>query len=1020
MITDQVTLSRNPEPLVTNFELLRAEGIRHLEELATHIWTDFNAHDPGITILEVLCYALTDLGYRVSFPLEDLLADGSGNFKEIFFPAAEVLSNGPVTEMDLRKLIIDVPGVKNVWLEKAVGEIPLFMATQMTFRGGIEVEQVTHLISNYLSEQDFLTIDISRVDLISYIINLPTNPARFDEIRALSIPLADEIMCNYGQYVIDGESTTNNNEIQLNGLYNICLDLHDDALRPESAATERLKKRVADRFHANRNLCEDLVDCIVVEPQKVCICLHLEIAPEADARDTMAKALYLLQDFLTPTVRFHTLQQLFEKGKSGDEIYNGPILNNGFLEDEAVENAVLRNEIFTSDLYDLLGKIPEVLSVRELKLDVDGNGLAAKWCYAIPEKKKPIIDVCCATNQLWISKGNNASKIDGKVLEPLIDFQQLAAADLPDSTMDSLPIPQGKYRPDLGEYTSLQYEFPKTYAVGENYLPDSVGPKRLAQVKQLQGFLLFFDRLLANYLKQLSKVRDLFSLNQDPTTETTFFQTLYQVPGVKDLLQNIPCIDSSKKEAIEAALGDLLEAGTIKEISKTTVEQLLTSELGKSFKSDDEVFELIEEWIKLITVAADRSIIKDLLSKMLIQDFLDGLQNIVSGKEQEHDRKNQLLNHLLARFGEQFTDFTLKLYQTTAEASANQQYLVDKANYLKQVPEIAAHRAKAYNYKLFKQAYNQPDVWNTTNIAGIKKRLYGLLGLPTPTTTASLFCDPNYRFVIQKEGRKNYLQMIELTPEGEEKGVLLDSTPQSFRKKDAESWLDELEECFPHQGEFTVEAIEPNSTDFQLVYTFKNEEDKTLKLASEIMPKKQAEALQVEVLALSNLEECEQEGFHLLEHILLRPNDSNDFEYLLATPATCELEHPPIEPYSFWISVILPGWMTRFKEKTFRDYFEQLFLSHTPAHIAVCFRWVEAGNKKWLQGFEKAFEEWREALAKCTPDECKVNETAKELVELLQEFPCPCCCKETETGLSKCGCEEKETTDPVTPEEDFA
>ena len=27
-------------------------------------WTDTNAHDPGVTVLEVICYAITDLQYR--------------------------------------------------------------------------------------------------------------------------------------------------------------------------------------------------------------------------------------------------------------------------------------------------------------------------------------------------------------------------------------------------------------------------------------------------------------------------------------------------------------------------------------------------------------------------------------------------------------------------------------------------------------------------------------------------------------------------------------------------------------------------------------------------------------------------------------------------------------------------------------------------------------------------------------------------------------------------------------------
>ena len=39
-------------------------GIEHVRKLASEIWTDYNAHDPGVTALEVLSYALTDLSFR--------------------------------------------------------------------------------------------------------------------------------------------------------------------------------------------------------------------------------------------------------------------------------------------------------------------------------------------------------------------------------------------------------------------------------------------------------------------------------------------------------------------------------------------------------------------------------------------------------------------------------------------------------------------------------------------------------------------------------------------------------------------------------------------------------------------------------------------------------------------------------------------------------------------------------------------------------------------------------------------
>ena len=95
-----------------DFEKLRQEGIDYLGELSGNIWTDHNAHDPGITILEVLCYALLDLGYRTSLPAKDLFAKDPDDTNEEnnFFTPAAILGCNPLTITDYRKLLVDVPG----------------------------------------------------------------------------------------------------------------------------------------------------------------------------------------------------------------------------------------------------------------------------------------------------------------------------------------------------------------------------------------------------------------------------------------------------------------------------------------------------------------------------------------------------------------------------------------------------------------------------------------------------------------------------------------------------------------------------------------------------------------------------------------------------------------------------------------------------------------------------------------------------------------------------------------------
>ncbi len=102
-----------------DFQLLRKQGIALIEQLASSRWTDYNTHDPGITMLEALCYAITDIGYRTGFELKDLLtrsAQGANYAVGRFHTAAEILQCYPVNFDDLRKLLIDIRGVRNAFV----------------------------------------------------------------------------------------------------------------------------------------------------------------------------------------------------------------------------------------------------------------------------------------------------------------------------------------------------------------------------------------------------------------------------------------------------------------------------------------------------------------------------------------------------------------------------------------------------------------------------------------------------------------------------------------------------------------------------------------------------------------------------------------------------------------------------------------------------------------------------------------------------------------------------------------
>lgn len=136
-----------PDNSALSYEFLRQEGVKHIQQLAGQVWSDHNAHDPGITLLEQLCYAITDLSYRIDNDMKDLLGSNNASSYVALYSAATVLTTNPVTLQDIRKLVIDVPGVKNAWVEKVIrAESPLVFSKPVEARV-VEEDEATGTIN---------------------------------------------------------------------------------------------------------------------------------------------------------------------------------------------------------------------------------------------------------------------------------------------------------------------------------------------------------------------------------------------------------------------------------------------------------------------------------------------------------------------------------------------------------------------------------------------------------------------------------------------------------------------------------------------------------------------------------------------------------------------------------------------------------------------------------------------------------------------------------------------------------
>ncbi|MCF8361020.1 MAG: hypothetical protein K9G70_00210 [Prolixibacteraceae bacterium] len=115
---ENITISPyQPSNDILDFDYLTQKGIKSLQQYTGKLWTDHNTHDPGITILETLCFTLTEMGFRCRYNIEDLMAPPKSNQNTPFSaPDENILFTNPLTEPDFRKLVLDIDNVRNAYV----------------------------------------------------------------------------------------------------------------------------------------------------------------------------------------------------------------------------------------------------------------------------------------------------------------------------------------------------------------------------------------------------------------------------------------------------------------------------------------------------------------------------------------------------------------------------------------------------------------------------------------------------------------------------------------------------------------------------------------------------------------------------------------------------------------------------------------------------------------------------------------------------------------------------------------
>lgn len=482
----------------SNFSFLREKGIEYIEQLGRNLWTNYNLSDSGIVFLESLIYGITDLENRIQLSTEDILTSKTNkekNFKSQFHTAKEILTTAPVTELDYRKLFIDINGVRNVWLLKY--DLPIYLKCM----------------------EDY-------------------NSATFPVLSFNPLPETE---------------LYKNTSFNIKGLYTILVDFDEYIFRLDGKKIPvnkiQIFNEIINRYHDNRNLCEELAELKMVCEKKIKICAKIQVKNEADEEWIDARILHLINEYFSPTIPSYSLEELIKKEIPVEEIFNGPILENGFLLNEDIQKAELKREVRLSDIINIIMSIPGVEYIEDIKIEQIGHtpngetnccsgnssGKENDWVICIPEGYKVVLD---NSFNLQYFKDYLPLSINPIVRDQyLSDFKKNQYITTLHKYED-LPMPIGEYI-ELENYWSLQNNIPEMYGVGENGLEANASDLRKIQAKQLKAYLLVIEQILAQYFSQLSYTRKLFSTQIKKKDSNYIPNTISGIQNIEEITGNI-------------------------------------------------------------------------------------------------------------------------------------------------------------------------------------------------------------------------------------------------------------------------------------------------------------------------------------------------------------------------------------------------------------------------------------------------------------------------------------------------
>ncbi len=979
-MVEPIYITKSKVPLKSmDFAFLRKEAIEYLQKISPDTWTDHNTHDPGITIAEALAYVITDLGNRIGLPIEDIIASqpnlNTSKLEDIFPPAIDVLPNCAVTPIDFRKLLIDIDGVRNVYIKAAeeaehalyyidsskalsynTASVKLELNGLYVFQIEFDEHPSGDLNSNVIEGMISVT---NGTDTLEF--DLEIVFPYWDEIDEVwtsgetitAINLEDSIVAVAGDefedYYAEFMITFSNSEIitdfpigiktspavdpSMPGLDTAviaALQSHLEGIMvgaPFQAFWERLQaiRLVQDQieltFCNNRNLCEDLLRMEALRIQDIGLKGSIEVEAGVDPTKVISKIFFAIEQFFSPQITFHSLSDLQEESPL-DQILEGPLLNNGFIKAEDFDILNKQSIIYTSDLVRLAMEIEGIVAVNNLTISNFINNIAIITdepnCLRLSSSELYVPKLSIRKSQIEVTRNGSIVAVSDLLddeIQTCLDEIRLENAVAPIVNDLSIPYNEGTELA-VKDYWSIQYDFPKTYGIGKHRLSLISDKARLAKVKQLQAYLLLFDQILANHFSQLANVCSLFDLsNVNPLSYS--FQTPYDIPGIQDLLAD--------------------------------------------FNADT------DDWDTFINDSTN--------------SYAAALESNSSIPSETYRRKNQFLDHQLARVAHTFEDYE-KVMQSISSYNFDDEIIADKTNYLKKFPAISKARGKGFNYKALTED-GTPDVWDTDNISGLEMSLCHRLGFRI-CERHDLYHPLSEFFELYDEVDSDAIIEWRFRLRHEEGHILLSSSMNYASTPEAWAEIEEVLMFIQRRDRYQIITAINGTFYFNLL----NDDDDII--ARRIQGFNTLAAIEAAIDEVINFtaKNYSGEGLFVLEHLLLRPKikgvDSSSSDTLLTVP---EINDFPLQdPYSFVISVVFPSGYQRdfsdatsvatpsiggerFRDEEFRRLITRVLAEEAPASVFINEYYldintgVDLADTASLNNFQAKYKTWLETNA---------------------------------------------------------